>query len=34
VSPAMPFIPFHPGPGAAFKAIGRQRFSFMVSGGS
>jgi uncharacterized membrane protein YeaQ/YmgE (transglycosylase-associated protein family) len=30
----MPFTPFHLGPGAAFKAIGGRRFSFMVFGGS
>jgi hypothetical protein len=30
----MPFTPFHLGPGAAFKAIGGTRFSFMVFGGS
>ena len=30
----MPFTPFHLGPGAAFKAIGGSRFSFMVFGGS
>jgi hypothetical protein len=30
----MPFTPFHLGPGAAFKAIGGKRFSFMVFGGS
>ncbi len=30
----MPFTPFHLGPGAAFKAIGGDRFSFMVFGGS
>lgn len=30
----MPFTPFHLGPGAAFKAIGGRRFSFLVFGGS
>jgi len=30
----VPFTPFHLGPGALFKAIGGQRFSFMVFGGS
>ena len=30
----MPFTPLHLGPGAAFKAIGGSRFSFMVFGGS
>ena len=30
----MPFTPFHLGPGALFKAIGGNRFSFMVFGGS
>jgi hypothetical protein len=30
----MPFTPFHLGPGAAFKAIGGERFSFMIFGGS
>jgi hypothetical protein len=30
----VPFTPFHLGPGAAFKAIGGGRFSFMVFGGS
>src|SRR5262245_9699714 len=30
----MPFTPFHLGPGAAFKAAGGGRFSFMVFGGS
>jgi hypothetical protein len=30
----MPFTPFHLGPGAAFKAIGGTRFSFMIFGGS
>lgn len=30
----MPFTPFHLGPGAAFKAIGGDRFSFMIFGGS
>ena len=30
----MPFTPFHLGPGAIFKAIGGNRFSFMVFGGS
>ena len=30
----MPFTPFHLGPGAVFKAIGGNRFSFMVFGGS
>lgn len=30
----MPFTAFHFGPGAAFKAIGGTRFSFMVFGGS
>jgi hypothetical protein len=30
----MPFTPFHLGPGAAFKAIGGRRFSFMIFGGS
>ena len=30
----MPFTPFHLGPGALFKAVGNQRFSFMIFGGS
>jgi len=30
----MPFTPLHLGPGAAFKALGGARFSFMVFGGS
>jgi len=30
----VPFTPFHLGPGAVFKAIGGNRFSFMVFGGS
>lgn len=30
----MPFTPFHLGPGALFKAIGGDRFSFMVFGGA
>lgn len=30
----MPFTPFHLGPGALFKGIGGDRFSFMVFGGS
>jgi len=30
----MPFTPFHLGPGAVFKAIGSDRFSFMIFGGS
>jgi len=30
----MPFTPFHLGPGAVFKAIGMERFSFMVFGGA
>lgn len=30
----MPFTPFHLGPGALFKAIGGERFSFMIFGGS
>jgi hypothetical protein len=30
----MPFTPYHLGPGAAFKAIGGSRFSFMIFGGS
>ena len=30
----MPFTPFHLGPGAVFNAIGGNRFSFMVFGGS
>lgn len=30
----MPFTPFHLGPGALFKGIGRDRFSFMIFGGS
>lgn len=30
----MPFTPFHLGPGALFKAIGGQRFSFLIFGGS
>lgn len=30
----MPFTPFHLGPGALFKALGWQHFSFMVFGGS
>ena len=30
----MPFTVFHLGPGAVFKAIGGNRFSFMVFGGS
>lgn len=31
---AMPFTPFHLGPGAAFKAIGGRHFSFLVFGGT
>jgi len=31
---SVPFTPFHLGPGAVFKAIGGNRFSFMVFGGS
>jgi len=30
----MPFTPFHLGPGALFKAIGGDRFSFIIFGGS
>ena len=30
----MPFTPFHLGPGALFKAVAGDRFSFMVFGGS
>ena len=30
----MPFTPFHLGPGALFKGVGGERFSFMVFGGS
>ncbi len=30
----MPFTPFHLGPGALFKAVGGDRFSFMVFGGA
>ncbi|WP_420139240.1 hypothetical protein [Sphingomonas sp.] len=30
----MPFTPFHLGPGAVFKAIGRDRFSFLMFGGT
>lgn len=30
----MPFTPFHLGPGALFKGIGADRFSFMVFGGA
>ena len=30
----MPFTPFHLGPGAAFKAVGGEHFSFMVFGGA
>ncbi|SDD22187.1 hypothetical protein SAMN05444678_110144 [Sphingomonas sp. YR710] len=30
----MPFTPFHLGPGAFFKAIGGERLSFMIFGGS
>jgi membrane-bound metal-dependent hydrolase YbcI (DUF457 family) len=30
----MPFTPFHLGLGALFKAIGGDRFSFMIFGGS
>jgi hypothetical protein len=30
----VPFTPFHLGPGALLKAIGGERFSFMVFGGS
>jgi len=30
----VPFTPFHLGPGALFKGIGGERFSFMVFGGS
>lgn len=30
----MPFTPFHLGPGSAFKAIGGERFSFLIFGGS
>lgn len=30
----MPFTPFHLGPGALFKAVGGERFSFMIFGGS
>ena len=30
----MPFTPFHLGPGAVFKVVGGDRFSFMVFGGS
>lgn len=31
---AVPFTPFHLGPGALFKAIGGDRFSFMIFGGA
>ena len=30
----MPFTPFHLGPGTLFKAIGGERFSFIIFGGS
>lgn len=30
----MPFTPFHLGPGALFKGIGGDRFSFLIFGGS
>jgi hypothetical protein len=30
----VPFTPFHLGPGALIKAIGGERFSFMIFGGS
>ena len=30
----MPFTPLHLGPALAFKALGRERFSFMVFGGA
>lgn len=30
----MPFTPFHLGPGALFKAIGGDRFSFLIFGGA
>lgn len=30
----MPFTPFHLGPGALLKGVGRDRFSFMIFGGS
>ena len=30
----MPFTPFHLGPGALIEAIGGERFSFMIFGGS
>ncbi len=30
----MPFTPFHLGPGALIKAVGGERFSFMIFGGS
>lgn len=30
----MPFTPYHLGPGAAFKAIGGSRFSFLIFAGS
>jgi hypothetical protein len=30
----VPFTPFHLGPGALFKAVGGERFSFMIFGGS
>lgn len=30
----LPFTPFHLGPGALFKAVGGDRFSFMIFGGS
>lgn len=30
----LPFTPFHLGPGALFKGIGGDRFSFMIFGGS
>jgi hypothetical protein len=30
----VPFTPFHLGPGALFKAIGGERFSFLIFGGS
>lgn len=32
--PNLPFTLFHLGPGALFKGVGRDRFSFMIFGGS
>jgi hypothetical protein len=34
VEASMPFTPLHLGPGALFKAVGGERFSFMIFGGS